>query len=249
MILPHLHWTFACFCRTFKFWQHVILRPPKRSPPKKEVPPQKASFFVVRYEQEKGKIAKKIEIIREKCGNSLQNQGFRAIVQKMCLRFGYFARYELDIFDKRKGILKMAAKKKTATAKVTPVQTEEIVKVEAVKVETVAEEAVKAEAVAEETVKVEKKAAKATKAKAEKEVAEKKPAAKRTTKKAVKTTVVVQAAGKEITMEEAVEKVNAAWVEAGNNAADVKELAVYVKPEESMIYYVVNGDVTGKVEF
>ena len=138
----------------------------------------------------------------------------------------------------------MAAKKKTATAKVTPVQTEEIVKVEAVKVETVAEEAVKAEAVAEETVKVEKKAAKA-----EKEVAEKKSAAKRTTKKAVKTTVVVQAAGKEITMEEAVEKVNAAWVEAGNKAADVKELAVYVKPEESMIYYVVNGDVTGRVEF
>ena len=218
--------------------------PPKRSPPKKEVPPQKASFFVVRYEQEKEKIAKKIEIIREKCGNSLQNQGFRAIVQKMCLRFGCFAKYELDIFDKRKEILKMAAKKKTATAKVTPVQTEEIVKVEAVKVETVAEEAVKAEAVAEETVKVEKKAAKA-----EKEVAEKKSAAKRTTKKAVKTTVVVQAAGKEITMEEAVEKVNAAWVEAGNKAADVKELAVYVKPEESMIYYVVNGDVTGRVEF
>ena len=142
----------------------------------------------------------------------------------------------------------MAAKKKTATAKVTPVQTEEIVKVEAVKVETVAEEAVKAEAVAEE-VKVEKKAAKATKANAEKEVAEKKAAAKKTTKKAVKTTVVVQAAGKEITMEEAVEKVNAAWVEAGNKAADVKELAVYVKPEEAMIYYVVNGDVTGKVEF
>lgn len=132
----------------------------------------------------------------------------------------------------------MAAKKKTATV-TTPVQTEEIVKVETVKEETVKEEAVK----------VEKKAAKATKAKAEKEVAEKKPAAKRTTKKAVKTTFVVQAAGKEITMEEAVEKVNAAWTAVGNKAADVKELAVYVKPEESAIYYVVNGDVTGKVEF
>ena len=125
----------------------------------------------------------------------------------------------------------MAAKKKTAKATVkAPVVTEEIVKAEAVKVE---------ETVVEET----------TVEKEEKEVAAKKPAAKRTTKKAVKTTFVVQAAGKEITMDEAVEKVNAAWVEAGNKAADVKELAVYVKPEESTIYYVVNGDVTGKVEF
>lgn len=122
----------------------------------------------------------------------------------------------------------MARTKKTATVE-TPVMTEEIVNEAIVK---------------EEAVKVEKKTAKA-----EKEVAEKKPAAKRTTKKAVKTTFVVQAAGKEITMDEAVEKVNAAWVEAGNKAADVKELAVYVKPEESTIYYVVNGDVTGKVEF
>lgn len=131
----------------------------------------------------------------------------------------------------------MAAKKKTAKATTkAPVETEEIVK---------------------ETVKVEEtpavvEAAPATEANAEKvetEVAAKKPAAKKTTKKAVKTTFVVQAAGKEITMEEAVAKVNEAWIAAGNKAADVKELAVYVKPEESTIYYVVNGDVTGKVEF
>ena len=75
----------------------------------------------------------------------MQNQGIHGNVQKMCLRFGKYAKIELDIFDKRKGILKMAAKKKTATPKVTPVQAEEIVKVETVK-ETVAEEAVKAEA-------------------------------------------------------------------------------------------------------
>ena len=127
----------------------------------------------------------------------------------------------------------MAAKK--AATKTAPVQTEEIVNVE-------------------ETVKVEKKstAKKATKAKAEKvekEVAEKKPAAKRTTKKAVKTTFVVQAAGKEVSMEDALTRVKGAWVAAGNNEADVKEIAVYVKPEEKAIYYVVNGDVTGRVDF
>ena len=85
--------------------------------------------------------------------------------------------------------------------------------------------------------------------KVEKEVAEKKPAAKRTTKKAVKTTFVVQAAGKEVSMEDALTRVKGAWVAAGNNEADVKEIAVYVKPEEKAIYYVVNGDVTGRVDF
>ena len=124
----------------------------------------------------------------------------------------------------------MAARKKAAT-ETTPVQTEELVNVE-------------------ETVKVEKKAAKATKAKAEKEEkAEKKPAAKRTTKKAVKTTFVVQAGEKEVSMEEAVARVKEAWVAAGNVEKDLKEIAVYVKPEDNAIYYVVNGDVTGKVEF
>ena len=128
----------------------------------------------------------------------------------------------------------MAARKTTAT-KTAPVQTEEIVNVE-------------------ETVKVEKKPAakKATKAKAEKEVkevAEKKPAAKRTTKKAVKSTFVVQAAGKEVSMEDAITRVKEAWTATGNKEADLKEIAVYVKPEEKAIYYVVNGDVTGRVDF
>lgn len=127
------------------------------------------------------------------------------------------------------------AAKKTAATKTAPVQTEEIVEVE-------------------ETVKVEKKPAakKAAKAKVEeveKEVAEKKPAAKRTTKKAVKTTFVVQAANKEVSMEEAIARVKEAWVATGNKEADIKEIAVYVKPEENAIYYVVNGDVTGRVDF
>ena len=123
----------------------------------------------------------------------------------------------------------MAAKKSAATKK-TPVQTEEIVKVE-------------------ETVKVEKKPAVKKAEPVEKEVAEKKPAAKRTTKKAVKTTLVVQAAGKEVSMEDAVARVKEAWVATGNKETDMKEIAVYVKPEEKAIYYVVNGEVTGRVDF
>ena len=122
--------------------------------------------------------------------------------------------------------------KKTATVETpvtTPVQTEEVV--ETVKVEETAE-AVKEEAVVEEK-PAKKAAAKKT----------------TTTKKAVKTTVCIQAAGKEVTAEEAIDRVKAAWKEAGNQVGDLKEIAVYVKPEEEAIYYVVNGDVTGKVEF
>ena len=132
------------------------------------------------------------------------------------------------------------AAKKTAATKKTPVQTKASVKEETVKVEkkTTAEKAAPAaEAVEVKAEKVEKK------------VAEKKPAAKRTTKKAVKTSFVVQALGKEVSMEETIERVKEAWTATGNKEADLKEISVYVKPEEKAIYYVVNGEVTGRVDF
>ena len=132
------------------------------------------------------------------------------------------------------------AAKKTAATKTTPVQTKVSVKEETVKVEkkTAAEKAAPAaEAVEVKAEKVEKK------------VAEKKPAAKRTTKKAVKTSFVVQALGKEVSMEETIERVKEAWTATGNKEADLKEISVYVKPEEKAIYYVVNGEVTGRVDF
>ena len=132
------------------------------------------------------------------------------------------------------------AAKKTAATKTTPVQTKASVKEETVKVEkkTAAEKAAPAvEAVEVKAEKVEKK------------VAEKKPAAKRATKKAVKTSFVVQALGKEVSMEETIERVKEAWTATGNKEADLKEISVYVKPEEKAIYYVVNGEVTGRVDF
>lgn len=136
----------------------------------------------------------------------------------------------------KKTTTKTTAAKKAATvetAVTAPVQTEEIVK-------------------AEEAVKVEKKAAKAVKEEKPevKEAAAKKPAAKKTTtKKAVKTNLFVQAAGKEVSMEEAIARVKDAWKATGHKVGDLKEITVYVKPEENSIYYVVNGEVTGRVEF
>ena len=91
-----------------------------------------------------------------------------------------------------------------------------------------------------EEVKVEVKA----EAPAKKETAKKAPAKKATTKKtAVKATVYVQYAGIEKSVEEIVEAAKAAATVA------VKDVTVYVKPEDNAAYYVINGgEETGKVE-
>ena len=39
------------------------------------------------------------------------------------------------------------------------------------------------------------------------------------------------------------------YARLAEHRADLKEIAVYVKPEDSAIYYVINGKATGKVEF
>ena len=46
----------------------------------------------------------------------------------------------------------------------------------------------------------------------------------------------------------AYEKAKADYVAAGNKKINAKDVKVYVKPEESMAYYVINGDFTGNFE-
>jgi len=136
----------------------------------------------------------------------------------------------------------MATTKK-ATTKATEVKE---VKVEAPKAEAKVE-APKAEA------KVE-----APKAEVKKETAKKAPAKKAatTTKKApakkaaakVETVITVQFQGNEVSIASVEEKVKAQFVAEGNKASSIKSLNVYVKPEESSAYYVINGDITGRVD-
>lgn len=128
---------------------------------------------------------------------------------------------------------------------------------------TAAEKAVKAETaktvVKAEAAPAEKKAPAKKEAEkpAEKKVAEKKPAAKKTTAKktATKTTtakaaanteVYVQFWGKEIYAKEVVETIKKVWTdEMGKKASELKDLKVYIKPEDNGAHYVINGDVTG----
>lgn len=116
-----------------------------------------------------------------------------------------------------------------------------------------------AEPVAKEEVKktAEKKtvakttAAKKTTAKA---TEEKKPAAKKavakkpTAKKAVKAEVkmAIQFADKNYTAEDLTKIANDVWVyDYGKDAAELKDIQLYVKPEEGKVYYVFNNEIAG----
>ena len=74
-----------------------------------------------------------------------------------------------------------------------------------------------------------------------KETAKKAPA-KRTTAKDIKTSVVVQFAGKEVTEKDLIAAVKKAYTKKGNKVGDIKTIEIYVKPEENAAYYVVNGE-------
>lgn len=97
-------------------------------------------------------------------------------------------------------------------------------------------------------VKAETKAA----PKAEKKTPAKKPAAKKSpAKKTAKTdvkkeNVLVQFSGKEYDIDSIVTLAKADF--KANNKGCVRSINVYVKPEDSAAYYVVNGKTEGKVD-
>ena len=130
----------------------------------------------------------------------------------------------------------MATKKATtkATTKVAEVKAVKEVKVEAPVVEAPVVE-VKAE------VKEEVK-----KAPAKKAPAKKAPAKKAETK--VETVITLEFGDYTAIMATVEEKVKAQYVAEGHKASSIKTLNIYVKPFENAAYYVVNGDVTGRVD-
>lgn len=165
----------------------------------------------------------------------------------------------------KKGRVKMSTVKKVAeTVKETvAVEKKPAVKTVAKKATAKKEEtkAAVVEAVVEvkEEVKkpVEKKVA--TKKATAKAAEEKKPAAKKAvakttatkkpaTKKAAKTDVkvAIQFADKNYTAEDLAKIANDVWVyDYGKDASELKDVQLYVKPEESKVYYVFNNEIAG----
>lgn len=138
----------------------------------------------------------------------------------------------------------MAVKKTTSKEK-TPVKAIETKKDTTKAIETRA-------AVLKEAAPVEKTAEKpaAKKAAAKKAAPAKKAPAKRAAKKAeLKTEMFLQFAGKEYTEKELLQKVKDVWTKTlKNKVGDMKDVKIYLKPEESAAYYVINGDTTGRVD-
>ena len=144
-------------------------------------------------------------------------------------------------------MMKIRRKKKMAARcvkKTTAPVKAEAVKAEAVKTEVKAAE-VKAEAVKVEEVKAEpakeaaSKKAPARKAAPKKETAAKKAPAKKAEKE-TEAAVVIQYAGKEIAAKEILERAKIAFADA-NPGVKIETIVLYVKPEEDVAYYVVNG--------
>ena len=80
---------------------------------------------------------------------------------------------------------------------------------------------------------------------AKKTTATKKAAAK---KAEIKTEMYLQFSGKEYSQEEILQKVKDIWTyDLHQNVDDIKDVQLYLKPEESAAYYVVNGVESGKV--
>ena len=101
------------------------------------------------------------------------------------------------------------------------------------------------------TVKRTRKAATKTVEKAEETVAAvEKPVTEKRTRRAkeVSAEVYVQYLGREILAKDILNNIKKIWTDdMGKKEKDLKDVKIYIKPEESKAYYVINGDVSGSV--
>ena len=107
------------------------------------------------------------------------------------------------------------------------------------------------EKVAEKVSDTAKETVKKTAAKEVKEAKEavKKTAAKRPSKKDMKVRTFVEYYGKQVEEKEMIARVKKAWTKKGKRVGEIKTLELYVKPEEGAVYYVINSEETGAVEY
>ena len=63
----------------------------------------------------------------------------------------------------------------------------------------------------------------------------------------MKTSVFMEYGVLQVEEKEVIAKVKEAWVSEGNKIKDIKELKLYLKPDEFAAYYVINDDISGKI--
>lgn len=59
--------------------------------------------------------------------------------------------------------------------------------------------------------------------------------------------IVLQHNGKEVELLELEKQAKALWKSEGHKMKDIKRMKMYVKPEEGMVYFVINDDFKGSI--
>jgi hypothetical protein len=63
-----------------------------------------------------------------------------------------------------------------------------------------------------------------------------------------KTNIILQINGNEVVMADVEKRVKTQYVSEGNKLSSIESFTIYVKPEENSAYYVINEDITGRVD-
>ncbi len=64
----------------------------------------------------------------------------------------------------------------------------------------------------------------------------------------MKSELIIQYAGKDCAESDLIAQAKEAYKAAGNKASDIKKVELYVQPENSMVYFVVNDDFKGEFQ-
>ena len=63
----------------------------------------------------------------------------------------------------------------------------------------------------------------------------------------MKSNVILEVQGNQVAVKDIVEMAKKTWKDSGNKVSDLKDMRLYVKPEENAIYYVFNDSVDGRL--
>lgn len=63
----------------------------------------------------------------------------------------------------------------------------------------------------------------------------------------MKSKMILQHEGNDLAVNELERRVKAEWRAEGNKLKDIKEMEMYIKPEDGLVYYVINEIFTGSI--
>jgi len=66
-------------------------------------------------------------------------------------------------------------------------------------------------------------------------------------KKKVEEKVFLQYGGQEVAIDDIMAKVKKEFIAEGHDGAEIKSIRLYLKPEENMVYYIINEESSSKV--